>query len=1530
MQDKKENIDNKENAKKGLFRRILKFVFRAVIFLILFLAVVSVLVIGLAQTQGFRTFLANFALDILNRELVAKVELSDIKINPFSGVEISDLRLITRGDTFAFAKRVVVDYSFMPLLQQKIIIKKVYLENPSIKILRSAIDKKWNVAFIAKPSTDTSKSKPSKIKIEVLDLVLNNGKFSLVDSTVSIPENGSINFSNLRLSNLNLNLGTKIDLSQPKFNFNIKSLSCVEQGSGLKIKQMNFKGVLDTTHAEIVDLNLRTEKSEISIAGVVRNLNLFGGGNFLEKLRFDLTIESNKVHLPEINRIAHFRPLLGGDAKLKTKIQGGLNDLSAKDLWLETENTTISMNGGVKNVLHAKDLIWYGEFEKTSIEYRDIRTVLPEMALSSIPDFKKANLKGTRVIGTLDSIDAKLGIISAIGNAKGISGLGLKNGLTYSGDIKTENLNLGKILRNESMASSFNGILKFHGKGTSLSDLDADVDLSANNSAFFGYSINDLLLKCNIKNNGLIKLDTFSIGLNSFYPGNEGPMPVQIQRASFQGLLDLRDMHHPKYNLDSKFSDVNLAFLANNKDMPQVLNGRLKIVGEGFHPDSLNCSMTADIDECSFTDRGLMPFSLNVDIKHSGLNYREVIIKSELFDVFLAGDYNFDNILSLIKNQLVHLSTFFINKANIINTNFKATKPKKEIFTKIGNFAPINFRLKANINDVSALNPFLKDLKMYLKGNIDVSFDVDENESHIKLDSINISSIELHRNDLNVLVKPIFISSDIRMTIQDSLPFLSQMSFDAKSDFSSDLNGLILSNPLLKLNYQNEIAKVSVSTMINDMLDVSSDVKIQFGESKYDLELNKTQLTFNRGFIWTASKPIMVSLDTIGLNIHSFSLVRENAETIDISGRVNTAKADNLAVTIKNLPLNEINKVVPVEFQKILKSFKGSFDYINLLVNDSLANPAINLKFGTSPLQVNGTSIGSLFGVITHKNAEVKGELSLQSKKQNLLQINITSLPINLALASVPERVSKTLPLVVALKSNNMPIALAGPFIPAISNLKGNLDASFDIRGTLPNNFEYSGSAKIKGASFLLDPTNMSYYADGDVELKTNVIKIKDFKIYNLPEDIADGVANVNAQLDFDKFTLKYFDFQVTSNRFKVLSPSSFRSMPTLYGDFVIASGANPIRFSGTLQAPSLSGDINVIRGNLTLPQQNSSSQLYTSTVKYEVKGNNIKVNLTPTDSSQGNNTKITENGVTEKDPTEKEYSFNDLMTYDFYIRILGRLVVTIDLNLYGQVYSEIGIPDNTQSLHIVKAPKSSEINVLGGTGLTLKEGSTLKYLKLFKTSGFITFPTGKVDNPGLDLTAEYSGQSYINENPRKFKVFLKITGTKNRPSIKFDYQIDEEPALGDSTLIVQNALFLLATGKTKTELESGSIGGKLNFNEIGTSSTSAVISKMATEMLQGTGVIQSADIDMSGGSVDKANLKLTGQLFGMVLRVGGIGPEFATNNEFSIEVPLGAIIYPELFNNILLQLTGSTSTNQTFSRNQKQWEVKLKYGKSW
>jgi hypothetical protein len=309
--------------------------------------------------------------------------------------------------------------------------------------------------------------------------------------------------------------------------------------------------------------------------------------------------------------------------------------------------------------------------------------------------------------------------------------------------------------------------------------------------------------------------------------------------------------------------------------------------------------------------------------------------------------------------------------------------------------------------------------------------------------------------------------------------------------------------------------------------------------------------------------------------------------------------------------------------------------------------------------------------------------------------------------------------------------------------------------------------------------------------------------------------------------------------------------------------------------------------------------------------------------------TVIKEESEYQKIGSVSERNIADLINYDLRIKILGQFTVLMDMNMLGELYAEVGTLDRNTQLIYQKHRDSDEAKLYGD--VQVRENSTLKFFKQFRTSGTIQFPTGSIDNPSLNLEASHTGTMLQDGDSRRFEVRMKITGTKELPILKFTYFVEGVEATGSEEQINENALFLLVMGRTKTGTDAASTD---LLTEGMTSSFTNFANKALTEMLMTTGVIQSAELDFAGNtaSFEQANLKISGQILGGISwTIGGTIADLSANNEISIDIPASEFLSNPFWSNFVLQVTKATTQNTTIvTQDAKNWEVKIKFGNSW
>ncbi|TAL67110.1 MAG: hypothetical protein EPN82_16190 [Bacteroidetes bacterium] len=1527
-EEQKEHIEPKpkeERKKRTLLSGFLRTFLKVSLIAIGVLFILSLSFIGLSQTEGFRRWLSGYLLELVNNELEGKLEFTDVILNPFKGgLEVKNVCLTAAGDTVVFCKDVVVNFNIRPLFMKKAKINYIYLESPNIKLIRNQKDSSWNFGHIAKPSSDTTTTTPDWL-VEVSRLIINNAKLKVYDETQVHQKTGNVDYGNLNLENFNLKLSCLLKLSEPSYAAKIESMKFRDRNSGFAVKNMFLDAVADTSKLEIKVLNLYTGNNSLSMSAKLDKINVFSDKTKpdFNNSPLSLKLKADPVNMDELIKLVPIPVKLAKDYALDLESNGSLNNLNIKKLNLEFNNSSLNITGRLKYLTEPDKFDYLVKIDETNVDYNDLLNRLPFIDPLTVPDFGLLSLNNTEIHGKKDSISINIDAAASFGKVSGIGGIGFRSGLTYSGKLTTENFNLSNILHNPDFTSSLNSTIDFAGSGVDFKNMSLRLGINSSNSRLMNYYYKDLNLSARIDGRATIYLDTLNFSLNnkliidSTTPGYEDNAKI-----SLSGRLNLFDFNKPVYALNLSINGLNTASLSKNSYAPEYISGEISVIGEGFDPDSLNTILNANITDCAFRDRALNPFTLNINANRNGAA-RALFVKSDFLNISLSGSYTYKNLFDVGAVQGLTIADFVLSKVNIMKQDNFQKENQGITVPKINSFEPMNLKFHTDVKDLSLLAVFLKDMKLHSITGIDLSWDCKNNISRLSLDSISVKEFEIDAPQLEISSRPVLFIGNIDMTIKDSIPSITNINLSSVASNDILLNDIILNKPYASFDYSGNKTDFTISSDINNIIKVYNKGKIQFAENGFEVGIDSTRYAFHDSVVWSSPFPIDLLIDSKGIDIKSFNLKRADAESIGLSG-LYSEKSNDLFLYINNFNLADISLFLPTEIWKQISSIKGNIDSLNINFRGKLENPDLTMKLNTSNIDYGNTYIGDLTGLLHHSDSLVTGNLeiinSLNSEPKKLLSVDINSLPLNLAAGPVKNRIHKKMEFDIIVKSNDLPIELASPFVPALDSLKGNADASLKISGLAPDGINITGDVQYKNASFIVKATNVAYYSRGKIELEPNLVNLKNIELYNLPEDMRNGKAVITGEVELINFEPGDLNIRINSPGIKVLNQSSVKSMPNLYGDFIISTGPEPLTFFGNLEEPNLQGDVNVLRANLIMPNT-TNTQIRKSSFRYEEKNNYIKITALMDSLKQA----VAQSNEISYNKTETKKDIADLIDYDLNIRIIGSFIVKMDMGFMQTLFAEIGVKDPSQPLRYVMKRGSTEPNFYGD--IIVKDGSTLKFYKQFSTSGNISFPTGNMTNPGLDLVAEYKGTTTVSNEPRDYKVLLYVTGTKEKPHLRFSYVINDKEAAGDTSKIREDAILMLIWGKTKEELTGNFSSSFLNV-DVG-SSASAAASSFLTEALQGTGIIQSADIEFGKGSWEQATLKFSGQFAGSKWKVGGNVGDFANNYEFSIEYPLPFVLDSVWLNNIVLQLTRSFNTTNLTTRNQKEFELKIKFGGS-
>lgn len=156
--------------------------------------------------------------------------------------------------------------------------------------------------------------------------------------------------------------------------------------------------------------------------------------------------------------------------KINGKVDGQVNNLALNNLEITgLSNTHIKATAVLKGLPNMNKAYFDVKINDFNTSAADIAKLAPAGSIpSSIRVPAVMNVKGT-FKGGVKNFTTNLNLHSSDGNVTAIAGLNTsKGGMSYSADIKADNLNAGKLLKQEKNIGHITMTAKVKGSGTAL------------------------------------------------------------------------------------------------------------------------------------------------------------------------------------------------------------------------------------------------------------------------------------------------------------------------------------------------------------------------------------------------------------------------------------------------------------------------------------------------------------------------------------------------------------------------------------------------------------------------------------------------------------------------------------------------------------------------------------------------------------------------------------------------------------------------------------------------------------------------------------------------------------------------------------------------------------------------------------------------------------------------------------------------------------------------------------------------------
>jgi hypothetical protein len=1508
--------------------------FRAVFNVAMGLMIIAAGAVVFVQTDAGRSFLTKQILSIVNSQINGTFTCDDVQIDVFRGIVIKHPRLTVQGATLLDAQELRVAYDIAALVGHTTAVNQFTLVRPTIHLVRGA-DSVWNFNRIS-VSSDTTPTSPSTLVLRLRDVSIIDGTINVHDQTVTRAPANVFDPSHLALRNVHVKLSTLIDLGKRDIAVVLHHLSLRDELSPqLNIQNASCAVRMWSGGVKVSALTLEMPSTSIALKGELLGVDIQKDGLTSEALRahpFRAHVEAPSVYGPDIRYVLPFLDIRESYSLQSDVLYSG-DRVFVSNMDLQGGSATLKGSVDITGLDGRTELYLHVLLHDSQARYADVRKRMQFLSLPDLPFIGTTNMKHIEMKGhPSDSLWFSVNGRDDMGEVDGEMTLHLNTApMAYSLFADVRHGNLARI--DPSFGScDLNGKVHIQGRGFTLSELKGTYAVDLQRSTVTDRLIRSGTVRITAEEQGVTRIDTLRVDVTPVSTDEtEDPYdPIARQVIAVSGSIDARDTELA-YKLQTEIEGLDFRRLFETSSLPTGFSGVLQIDARGLTLDTFLGNVRAQVTEFSLEDRALLPFTM--DLSSSVVNdVRSVNVTAPFAQITINGQYS----------PSALIASFSEVTPLIAATAMKRVQPFTETTDAVFEYPklalePMSVAFDVTLVDASPFNVFLQQSTFSTRSSVRGRLVVDSTKIGLFADEIAITDFLMRADSTTIFADPCTAKAEFRYSVRDSVPAVEFIDLSAECRRNVVVNTNTFSKPRVVIRGNDSAMCTRLSGAAND-IDALVGLTSVYRNGQITLLIDTIATTIDKQkkLEWVSLNDAKVHVRNQAFDVTGLTLQRSNGEVVSIEGVCSLEKFSNLHLQVTDFNLRDLRRFVDLKDGHPLTFLDGRVADLDVYLNGSWENPVATMRVRADDIEYNHELIGSLNASIRYANKDIVGKLSIANRRipnaPNTLSIDVRHLPFDLGLQNVQQRIVDGGVIDVDLTATQLALAAVEPFLPAVERVQGVANGKVTMRGTLPENLELGGSAVFKNTTFLASPTNIVYRAEGSLHLEGSKLHLDTIRLRNLDRDRRGGSALANGVVTFDGLSVSRVDFNVISKGILIMNKGSQVRNPKVFGDIVVASGSNkPIMFYGPLDAPVLSGDVDVLYADVIFPQDRAGSKVKYSAFTYQRtkdRSASTRSVLDTTTVRRVTDTSAVADRVAAADMVtdvikSTTASFSDILRFNLNIYLRGRTLMTMVLGFAEILIADLEPVDVSKPLVITGRFLDNSTNMSGR--VRVREGaSTYKFYKPFSTSGTLDFTQGGLGNPTLDLKAIYNGRrmnAQTNE-PEAYQVVIDISGTKQRPIAQWSYFRNQRKQEGDSAKVTGDALMLLLLGRTQDELTSTGQGNLVN--EVN-ASLSAVATSALGDLLSGVGgLVQSVQMDL-GADMSQTQLTVSGQLFSdVVYRLTGQVSDFAGNSTITVTVPFTVLNNADAMRYFNLDISRSVNNTGNITRFQRLWEIKL------
>ncbi|MBA3829650.1 MAG: translocation/assembly module TamB domain-containing protein [Taibaiella sp.] len=940
-----------------------------------------------------------------------------------------------------------------------------------------------------------------------------------------------MDYSHLDLRNLNLNT-QDLYYTADTISGNVKSLTGTDQ-SGLDIKELRTRFLYCGQGAILRDLYLRTPNTVLQKYIEVRYPSLDALKKRVQTLQLNLDISNSIVGVKDIIEFAPmlykqelFRRNRNAHFQLAATIKGNLDALNIKNLYISGFGSTeIQLNGRLSGLPDAKAISYNLNIARFRSSSNDIAPILPASVTKQIRIPARFSVAG-QIAGNLKDYKTNLAITSTDGNAFLMGSILTSPGKgreRYDMAVRTDRLNLGRILRKDSLMGAVTARVNVKGQSFDVKKMNAVLNGTIAAASIKGYTYKQ------VKFNGKVVAGIGDLTLNS--ADNNARLDLDAHAdmtgryIALKALLKVDSMNFQAlklYKSDLRIHGImNIDFPVLNPDYPQgtfIWNDPVIVMdGKRYLPDSMYISSKPSVD-----------------------NSQNILVHMDVLQATVTGHTPLTKIGDIITEHINrHYS--FAPRDSTSNGVLKAkSKVARMLLTKdttkiTGLPANYDLKVSAHIEDRPLLHVILPGI--------------------VSMDTVHVEGL-LDPNTLylNVDVPQMIYGSNtidnakVRVNGADSA-FTYAVTVDhysaSKMQFwYGKINGNLDKNKITANVSLSDSAKKERFALAASLLQ---DRDTQIIQLQPGLKLNYQT--------WQVAEPNRIVLATQGMYVENFRISSGNQfiSANSAQPRPNTP----LRVDISNLVIANIADIISKDTTLVNGILGG-----NIILEKTVPTAALTSSLTIQNLSVMGDTVGDLKLEINHEK-----ENDLTAKMNITGRGNDVSLAGNYYLQPVNGNDFN-------FDLNMNPLALKafeGFAMGQIRNSSGYLRGDLKITGTTSAP-QINGMLTTDQLATTISSLNAYFKMPSEkLQFSSKGIQFDNFHLY----DSAGNDAVLTGYVNTSNLKNISLDMQVNANNWRALH-STAGDNKVFYGDVLLTTD---MHIKGTPSSPVVDGSLNILKG---------------------------------------------------------------------------------------------------------------------------------------------------------------------------------------------------------------------------------------------------------------------------------------------------------------------------------------------------------------